>query len=77
MGASLFWIHIISWICNIIIGAYLQVRDGSSPPRYAGLGMYRGGFDPIVAGIFIGSIPIVSTALVIYALYLLLKGKQL
>ena len=78
MSKPLSWIHVLSWICNIIIGAYLQFKDGSSPPRYIGCGMYRGGFDPIIGGIVIGSIPVVSTAFVIYAVYnMWLKRERL
>lgn len=38
----LLWIHVLSWIYNIIIRAYRQFRDGSSSPRYIGGGMYTG-----------------------------------
>jgi hypothetical protein len=77
MVNTLAGIHILSWACNIIIGVYLQFRHGSTPPRYVGAGMYKGGFDPIIAGIVVGSIPIVSTIFVIYTIYLLMKGERL
>jgi hypothetical protein len=75
MGKFLFWVHIASWVGNIIIGARAQRRYGSTPPTPV-CGMYVGGHHPIVAAFTVGAIPVVSTLFIIYAFYLWLKGEK-
>jgi hypothetical protein len=75
MEKFLFWVHIVSWVGNIIIGALEHRRHGSTPPTPVA-GTYVGGSDPIISGITVGAIPVVNTIFILYFFYLWLKGDR-
>lgn len=71
-----FFIHIIAWVILIGFGISEQVKGRSRLPVYVGMGMYRGGYYPIVSAAFVGAIPIVNVFFVLWMAYEYLKENE-